>query len=39
MRFHQSGFEDAEARDGHVEGWRECIERFEVSAGHKELTR
>lgn len=28
VRFRQSGFEDASARDGHANGWRECLDRL-----------
>ncbi len=33
IRFRQTGFDDPAARDGHVEGWRECLDRLRVEAG------
>ena len=32
MRFRQSGFANAEVRNGHSEGWHECLDRFEAAA-------
>lgn len=26
--FEQIGFSDAAARDGHIQGWQECLDRF-----------
>ena len=30
--FEQIGFADATTRDGHIQGWQECLDRF-VSTG------
>ncbi|WEX07938.1 SRPBCC domain-containing protein [Chelativorans sp. AA-79] len=30
LTFHQSPFPTVESRDGHAEGWSECIDRLEV---------
>ena len=35
----QSGFPDAAARDGHVEGWRECLGRLVQEAAGLEASR
>ena len=36
LSFVQSGFDDAASRDGHAEGWAECLDRFvaAVRDGH-----
>jgi uncharacterized protein YndB with AHSA1/START domain len=28
LRFQQSGFADVNIRDGHYQGWKECLDRF-----------
>jgi uncharacterized protein YndB with AHSA1/START domain len=32
IHFRQTGFEDQDARDGHVEGWRGCLDRLREEA-------
>jgi uncharacterized protein YndB with AHSA1/START domain len=29
MNFRQSGFDSAESRDGHSEGWTECFDKLD----------
>ena len=36
MRFKQSGFTDRDVRDGHSEGWHECLDRLEAAAARRE---
>ncbi len=33
MIFEQRGFTDADSRDGHTEGWNECLDRFVAASG------
>lgn len=38
MTFRQSGFVDEGVRDGHTEGWHECLDRLVNAAKRKEAT-
>ncbi|RCS22828.1 SRPBCC domain-containing protein [Phyllobacterium salinisoli] len=36
LTFHQTAFPSAESRDGHAEGWMECIDRLEAYIAEQE---
>ena len=38
MRFHQTGFESAQRRDGNAEGWMECFRKLAVHFGETHAT-